>query len=114
PIICMMGAGVEKIMYTGTESTPAFMLRYRDGRCAPMVQLGWECDFSVAINYNGDHARVIQGASDFYQQFIEQLVAFFEDGVPRVPAEETLQVITILEYGHKAMSTPDQWVKLPE
>lgn len=114
PIICMMGAGVEKIMFTGTESTPAFVLRYRDGRCATMVQLGWECDFSVAINYKGDHARVIQGASDFYQQFIKQLVAFFEDGVPRVPAEETLQVITILEYGHKAMSTPDQWVKLPE
>ena len=113
PIICMMGAGVEKIMYTGTESTPAFVLRYRDGRCATMAQLGWECDFSVAINYKGDHARVIQGASDFYQQFIKQLVGFFEDGVPRVPAEETVQVITILEYGHKAMARPDEWVVLP-
>lgn len=114
PIICLMGAGVEKIMYTGTQSTPAFTLRYRDGRCATMVQLGWECDFGLAINYKGDHARVIQGASDFYQQFIKQLVGFFEDGVPRVPAEETLQVITILEYGHKAMRTPDEWVVLPE
>ena len=113
PIICLMGAGVEKIMYIGTESTPAFVLRYRDGRCATMTQLGWECDFSVAINYEGDHAVVIQGASDFYQQFIKQLVGFFEDGQPRVPAEETLQVITILEYGHKAIEQPDTWVTLP-
>lgn len=113
PIICLMGAGVEKIMYIGTQSTPAFVLRYRDGRCATMTQLGWECDFSVAINYQGDHAVVIQGASDFYQQFIKQLVGFFEDGKPRVPAEETLQVITILEYGNKAMEQPDTWVTLP-
>ena len=57
---------------------------------------------------------MIQGASDFYQQFIKQLVGFFEDGVPRVPAEETVQVITILEYGRKAMETPDEWVVLPK
>lgn len=114
PIICLMGAGVQKIMYTGTASTPAFVLRYADGRCATMTQLGWECDFSLALNYEGDHAVVLQGASDFYQQFIVQLVGFFEDGVPRVPAEETVQVITILEYGHKAMQTPDVWVELPK
>ncbi len=113
PIICMMGAGVEKIMYVGTESTPCFILRSRDGRFAAMTQLGWECDFSVAINYKGDHAVVINGASDFYQQFIVELVGFFEDGRPRVPAEETLQIITILEYGHKAMEQPDTWVELP-
>ncbi|MCX4306474.1 MAG: Gfo/Idh/MocA family oxidoreductase [Acetatifactor sp.] len=113
PIICMMGAGVEKIMYVGAKDTPCFVLRYSDGRFATMTQLGWECDFGVAINYKGDHARVIQGASDFYQQFIGELVGFFEDGIPRVPAEETLQIITILEYGHKAMEQPDTWVKLP-
>lgn len=113
PIICLMGPGIEKIMYTGTASTPAFVLRFADGRCATMAQLGWECDFSLALNYEGDHAVVIQGASDFYDQFILKLVEFFEDGVPKVPAEETLQIMTILEYGAKAIQTPDTWVTLP-
>ncbi len=113
PIICLMGPDLDKLMYTGVGSTPAFVLRYKDGRCATMAQLGWECDFGLAINYRGDHAVVIQGASDFYHQFILKLVEFFDDGIPKVSPEETLQVITILEYGKLAMTTPDTWVKLP-
>ena len=114
PIICLMGAGIDKIMYIGNGSTPSFVFRYRDGRCATMTQLGWECDFSLAINYEGDHAIVIQGASDFYHQFILKMIEFFQDGIAKVPPEETLQVITILEYGKQAIKTPDTWVKLPE
>ncbi|HZK35019.1 MAG TPA: hypothetical protein VFD33_06905 [Bacillota bacterium] len=113
PIVCLMGAGIERLMYMGSGSTPAFVFRYRDGRSAIMTQLGWECDFSLAVNYKGDRALVIDGASDFYQQFILRLVQFFYDGIPRVSAEETLQVVTILEYGRLAMDTPDTWVNLP-
>ena len=72
------------------------------------------CDFSLAVNYEGDHAVVLQGASDFYPQFILRMVEFFKDGIPKVSSDETLQVITILEYGKKAMQSPDSWVILPE
>jgi len=114
PIIWLMGVDIDKIMYIGNGSTPAFVLRYADGRTATIAHLGWECDFSIAINYEGDHAVVIQGASDFYNQFIIKLVEFFKDGKEKVPHEETLQVITILEYGKRAMAVPDTWVTLPE
>jgi hypothetical protein len=113
PITCLMGAGIAKIMYVGTANTPTFVYRFRDGRSATTTQLGWEADFSLALNYEGDHAAVIQGASDFYARFMEKLAEFFIDGIPKVPAEETLQVITILEYGKKAMKAPDTWITLP-
>lgn len=113
PIISLMGPQVEKIMYIGTGDTPALVLRYRDGRVATIAQLGWECDFSLAVNYRGDHAVVLQGASDFYQRFVQEMVGFFKDGIPRVKAEETLQVITILEYSKMAAGQPDCWVALP-
>lgn len=113
PIVSLMGADVEKIQYTGTANTPAFVLRYADGRTASFVQLGWECDFSLAINYADWHAEVIQGANDFYLRFLKEMVGFFGDGVPRVPVEETIEVITLLEYGRKAMDQPDSWVTLP-
>ena len=113
PIISLMGPQVGKIMYIGTADTPALVLRYRDGRAATIAQLGWGCDFSLAVNYRGDHAVVLQGASDFYQRFVQEMVGFFEDGIPRVKAEETLQVITILEYSKKAAGQPDHWVALP-
>ena len=114
PVICLMGFEVEKIMYIGAPSTPSFVLKFSNNRYATITQLGWECDFSLAINYENDKAVVIQGASDFYQQFIVQLVDFFRTGIPKVPAEETLQIMTILEYGKKAMEVPDQWIELPE
>jgi len=113
PIICLMGFEVEKIMSIGAPSTPAFVLKFSGGRYATMTQLGWECDFSLAINYEGDKAVVLQGASDFYQRFLVQLADFFQTGIPKVPAEETLQIMTILDYGKQAMKTPDQWVELP-
>jgi len=113
PIIALMGHKVEKIMYVGTKNTPALVLRFADGRLASMAQLGWECDFSLALNYQDDRAVVLQGASDFYKNFIDELVAFFDDSLPRVPAEETLQIMTILEYGQNALNTPDVWIELP-
>ena len=114
PIVSLMGHELEKIMYVGTKSTPAFVLRFRDGRCATLSQLGVDCDFSLAVNYTDDRAVVLQGASDFYMQFLLNMVQFFKDGIPKVSAQETLSVITILEYGKKAMQTPDTWVSLPE
>lgn len=113
PLVCMMGVDIEKMMYVGTENTDAFVFKYRDGRVATMAQLGWECDFGMAVNYSGNHAVVIQGAADFYPRFIKQLVGFFSDGVPRVSPEETLEVITVLEFGKKAKEQPFTWVMLP-
>ena len=114
PIICLMGAQVEKIMYIGAPSTPAFILKFSGGRYATMTQLGWECDFSLGINYQDDKAVVLQGASDFYLQFIQKLVVFFSTGIPPVEAEETLQIMTILDYGRRAMQNADIWIELPE
>jgi hypothetical protein len=113
PIICLMGPQVKKIIYVGCGDTPALVLRFADNRVATVAQLGWECDFSLAVNYRGDRAVVLQGASDFYQQFIKEMVGFFDDGIPRVTAEETLQVMTILEFGRLAARSPDTWIELP-
>lgn len=114
PLVCLMGAGIEKILYVGSGGTPAFVFRYKDGRTATMAQLGWECDFGMAVNYGDGHAEVVQGASDYYPRFVREMVGFFEDGRPRVSPEETVQVMTVLEYGKKAMTTPDRWVYLPD
>lgn len=114
PIICLMGVDIEKIMYIGTETAPSFVFRYRDGRTATMAQLGWECGFGMAVNYEDGHAVVVDAADDFYPQFIKELCGFFTDGNVRVPPQETLQVMTILEYGKQAMLTPCEWVTLPK
>ena len=112
PIVCLMGPDIEKIMFAGTPTAPLFVLRFRDGRSAVMSQsVTW--DFSIGANYTDKGPVEVTVHSDFYRNFLDVLTDFFRDGVPRVPAEETLQIMTILEYGAKAMETPDVWVSLP-
>lgn len=112
PIVCLMGPDIEKIMFAGTPTAPSFVLRFRDGRSAVMSQsVTW--DFSIGANYTDKGPVEVTVHSDFYRNFLDVLTDFFRDGVPRVPAEETLQIMTILEYGAKAMETPDVWVSLP-
>jgi hypothetical protein len=113
PIIGLMGAGVDKVMFIGAGDIPAFVLRFSDGRCATLCQPGRECCFSLAAGYSDGQVAVIQEATDYYPLFIEQMVGFFGDGKPRVPAAETLQVISVLECGRKAMAAPDEWIAVP-
>ena len=110
----LMGVDIYKIMYVGTDNTDSFVFMYKNGRTATMAQLGWECDFGMAINYIDNHTIVTQGAADFFLRFIKQLVGFFRDGKPRVSPEETLQVMTVLEYGEKAKANPGTWIEVPE
>ncbi len=114
PIVCLMGTGVEKVMYTGTADTSFLVLRYRDGRCATMAQMGWECSFAMDVSYRGGNFRAAEVKEEFYPPFIADLSQFFRDGVARVAPEVTLEIITILEYAWKAKETPDVWLKLPE
>ena len=114
PLVCLMGVNIGKIMYLGTENTVTFIFSYRDGRVATMSQLLGECDFGMAISFADGSAKVIEGATDYGMRFINDLVGFFKDGIVRVPPEETLQVMTVLEYGKQAMENPGVWVELPE
>jgi predicted dehydrogenase len=114
PIVSLMGSEIERIQFTGVSEGPAFALRFFDGRAA-VFSLGGEgeADFSMMLSYRDAPTRTVTVASDFYRNFLTELVGFFRDCKPRVPAEDTLQIMTVLEYGKKAMQTPDIWVKLP-
>lgn len=113
PIVCMIGADIEKIMYIGTKNTTSLIFGYRDGRTAVISQLGWECPFNMAVNYSNGHAALFDAGDNFYAEFIKELVGFFRNGRIRVPHQETLAVMTVLEYGNQAQKNPGEWIFLP-
>jgi len=112
PIVYLMGHGIEKILFYGTEHAPAFALRFDDGRAAAFSQFGGG-NFMFNIKYENGDQQTVNIQSDFYKRFLEDLAGFFRDGSVRVPIAETLKIITVLQYGHKAMQFPDTWIKLP-
>lgn len=113
PIVSLMGSRPKRLMFTGTPATPALIIDFGDGRQAGIHHLGNGCPFTLGITYENGECKVAQAASNFFEPFIQNLVAFFETGKPAVAPEETIDVITVIEYGYKAAQQPFEWIDLP-
>lgn len=113
PIISMMGSDVQRVMSIGTSAYPSLLIGFADGRQAAMNHCGWECPFTIVLNYESGHSSVVRPESDFSDLFVKDLIAFLETGKPSVQADETISTITILEYGLKALQDPYHWIELP-
>ncbi len=113
PIISMMGSSPKRVMSIGTANSPALLVEFANGRQAEIRHFGWDCPFSMAVNYSSGHSKMIKVDSDFFASFTKNLILFFETGKPIVEPNETIAIITIIEFGLKAAETPYQWVELP-
>ena len=60
--------------------------------------------------FRSNNAKEFVVKSDFFGNFIDNLLQFFETGVVPVPHEQTVQVIAIREAGLKAMEKPYTWI----
>jgi hypothetical protein len=113
PIVSLMQCEPKQVMYIGTSKCPALIIRFADGRQATINHFGWECPFSLTINYDSGKTKILKPESDYFALFMKNLVSFFETGKTTVNRAETIAIITIIEYGFMAAKTPFQWVDLP-
>lgn len=111
PIVKLLGPNATRVMWMGTPTFPALLIGYADGRQALVQHFGGS--FQMALNYNTGKSTTVKVESDFFNFFIQDLVRFFATGQPIVPAEDTIAIVTIIEYGMKAAQTPYQWIELP-
>lgn len=111
-IVALMGSEAERVMWTGTEATPALHIEFSGGRFAGIHHFH-DSAFQTSINYAAGGSASYKVESNFFGSFISSMVAFFHSGQPPVLQEETVAIITIIEYGHLAMKTPRQWLELP-
>jgi hypothetical protein len=113
PIVSLMKSAPRRLMSIGTEISPAILIQFANDKQAEVRHFGWECPFSMTINYVSGNAKLIKAESDFFSVFIKNMLSFFETGKPAVDESETIAIITIIEYGIIAAKTPYQWVELP-
>ncbi|GIP30251.1 hypothetical protein J23TS9_53810 [Paenibacillus sp. J23TS9] len=114
PVVALMGTDAKRVMFVGTETAPTLLIEFGGGRQATIQQPGAGCPFMMAVNYDSGACRVLQPASDYFQSFIRDLVTFFETGQSTVQPDETIAIMTIIEYGLIAAKQPYQWMELPE
>lgn len=108
PIITLMNAAPVSVMFTGNEKTPSMIIRFRDGRYAQMYQAD-NIPFELCAVDQNNHALTRTVTSDFFADFIAEMLDFFNTGEVKVPHNQTVDVIAVREAGLKAMKTPFTW-----
>ena len=113
PIVALMGPDARRIMFIGSERTPALLIDYPDGRKATMHMLQ-DSPFRLAFQYGEGASALATAESDFFAPFVKDLVRFYRTGIPSVDSAETVAVIQLIEYGRQAAERSFEWLELPE
>ncbi len=111
-IVQLMGTKAERLMFMGSESCPQLIIQFSGNRSAVMGQYGWDCPFSIHGAKDDGTFINIPSCSEYFERFVPALLQFFETGEPPVPAEETIMIAKLREYGINAINWPGTWVHL--
>ncbi len=111
PMVVLLGSDPKRVMFTGDEAHPSMIVEFHNGKRAHIYQADWPA-FELATVDANNKFNATEVKSDFFANFIRQVVAFFETGIVPVQKEETIAVAAIREAGFRAMEVPFAWVNL--
>lgn len=112
PLVMLLGTDVKRICNFGSEKFPVFALEYSNGERTTMVCSTGDHPFRMTLNYENGAHRVIDVKSDFFGNFIKNLIKFYKTGDILVPHDQTLAVMAIREVCISALKSPDTWFEL--
>jgi len=107
----LLGTEAKRVMYIGNDKLPSVVIEFSGNRLATFTNYSGGSPFTTQINYD-NKTNLVDVKSDFFQNFIIEMIDFFETGKIKVPHEETLTIIAIREAGRKAMAKPFEWVEI--
>ncbi len=112
PMVSLMGPKAERIMFTGTELSPAWILEFEGGRKVNMTLYHNAHSWYFRIQKKDGEVLVIPECNRFFDSFHEQLVDFFRTGDVKVAQEQTIAVIEIRTKALEAMEKPYTWLTI--
>jgi Oxidoreductase family, NAD-binding Rossmann fold len=109
-IVKVLGPGAEKVLAQRNGDNVTMLISYPDERSGVLHFMPGQ--FEIILQH-GSASRVSSGPlGDFFPCFIENMLDFFSDGIPRVPGVETIEIIALIESGSQALTQPGNWIKL--
>ena len=111
PIMMLMNAPVEKVMFIPAERSHTVLLSFADGRQANLTGFLDGAAFTLNVAAMGGNSTAV-AKSDFFHEFILELCDFLQTGVEKVPHEETIRIMDVRGAAIRAEKTPFQWVSL--
>jgi hypothetical protein len=111
PIVALLGSDPSRLMFIGTQEAPAWAVEFASGKRAAFSMLGDNAPFALYIR-NQDGVKAIADSTGYFANFIGAVVDFFRTGEIKVPAEQTLAVMTICAGAVAAKKLPGVWLEL--
>lgn len=112
PLVMLFGTNPLRVRNTLTPECPVYTLEFKDGRKASIVCSEAYCSFMMTFNYKEGAPKFVTVKSDFFRNFIKNLIVFYKTGKVLIPHEQTIAVMAIREACIKAKNTPDEWVNI--
>jgi peroxiredoxin len=112
----VMGTGAEKIMAVQNSQNITLAIQFKDSRRAVYNQpLNSEAPFTVCVE-TGAPGEVCYKAltTDFFRQFIDNLIRYFDTRAPLAEKQETLSIIALIEAGEQALGKPLEWIPVAQ
>lgn len=108
-MVMLMGGGAKRVMQCGTGETDHMLVDYEDERRACLT-LGSGQPFALSAYYGERPPLIIDKMDGFWTGFVDSLLTFFDTGVPAIPEAETVEIISLVETGVKALDVKDEWI----
>lgn len=112
PLFMLMKTPAEKVMYMPGDHYYLLALRFADGRVGSISSTIPEAPFAAQIAKKSGNIT-INVTSDFFRNFISELVDFFRTGSIKVPHRETLEIMAARSAALEGMAKPFQWIDVP-
>jgi len=112
PVVMLMGVPAERVLALPGRNGVSLSIVFVDGRWATVSCFAGESPFAMNLCMEPQNAA-IHVESAFFEEFTAALVAFFIDGKPSVPHEETLWIMALREAGMRALANPCEWISAP-
>lgn len=112
-LTAVMKGGARRMMCTANGKNRAITVEYEGGRTGLFLQMETgSVPFTVSVEEQNGSVFYSDVKDTYFERFIDNLVHFFADGVPRVPARETIEMMGLLETAKAALAKPFAWVEV--
>ncbi|MET3697579.1 predicted dehydrogenase [Bacillus oleivorans] len=107
-LFAILGRDVHSVQVFESEDHDFLMARWRDGRIGTIRgDKKGKLPFCASIHFESGHKYVnaSQSHTPYYASLLQQIIGFFQDHIPRVPVNETIEIIRFIEAANKSKST---------
>lgn len=111
PLYILMGKA-KRVLAAGEAGAPTLLYDFGRDRRAVINFFDYDVGFSTALRYDDGSCLTLSFDSDFFKAFASEVVWFFESGKPPVNIEDTMEIMSMLDSGKKAVSDRGTWINI--